>query len=215
MSDTLRCPGSELIRNVLKPISADADKFPGLAALEAQFRATLGALQTGANQLSNTSLSLQQPPKKPPAKQQTATPAPQPPASQPQQPGSQRSSSGDGGGEGWCGGAGATAAENDADSAGDASQPDPKAVAWALVNPWFGNDSEMTEFAYRVHDELVGQQGMDPASDAYFAALDSCVQARFPGKQGAGAVPLPPRWTSSKQGALGAADVGDRVRAFP
>lgn len=194
------------------PILADLDKFPGLAALEAQFRATLGALQSGAKELSNMNLNPTQPPaKKAPPPKQAAAPAPQAPGRQPsytqQQPqpaASQRSSGATGDwGAGGGGGAANAATADTADSAA-AGAPDPKAVSWAKANPWFGNDSEMTEFAYKVHDELVGQQGMDPASDAYYAALDSCVQARFPGRQGAGPAPLPPRWTSSKQAALGA-----------
>lgn len=162
---------------------ADIDRFPGLAALEAQFRATLGALQSGAERLSAMPLSptAPAPPPQPP-------PHPQPPPqphSQPAQPPQQQP----------------PRAPPAADTPPDPQQPDPKAVAWAKANPWFGNDSEMTEFAYKVHDELVGQQGMDPASDAYYAALDSCVQARFPGGGGAPPpAPLPPRWAAPKQG---------------
>jgi len=38
----------------------------------------------------------------------------------------------------------------------------------------------------QVHDELVGQQNADPASDAYYTALESRVQQAFPDRWAAG-----------------------------
>jgi len=60
--------------------------------------------------------------------------------------------------------------------------PEPKALRWAERNPWFGTDLQMTALAYQVHDDLVGKQGADPASDAYYSALESQVQHAFPEK---------------------------------
>eukprot|EP00898_Chlorokybus_atmophyticus_P001496 jgi/Chlat1/2347/Chrsp17S02806 len=47
-------------------------------------------------------------------------------------------------------------------------RPEPKAAAWARRNTWFGRDKELTAYAYKVHDVLVGNEGIDPASDMYY-----------------------------------------------
>ncbi|WIA39217.1 hypothetical protein OEZ86_005341 [Tetradesmus obliquus] len=59
--------------------------------------------------------------------------------------------------------------------------PEPKALSWAERNSWFGSDTEMTQLAYQVHDGLV-EQGIDPASDAYYDAIEQQVAAAFPDK---------------------------------
>ena len=64
------------------------------------------------------------------------------------------------------------------------TQPDPKAARWAQRNPWFNKDREMTSFAYGVHDTLVGQEGLDPQSDAYYRRIDQKMKERFPEKFG-------------------------------
>jgi hypothetical protein len=64
------------------------------------------------------------------------------------------------------------------------AQGDPKAMRWARSNPWFNKDREMTSFAYGVHDTLVGQEGLDPSSDAYYRRIDQKMKERFPEKFG-------------------------------
>jgi hypothetical protein len=62
-----------------------------------------------------------------------------------------------------------------------ASEPDPDAVKWANKNKWFGQDEEMTQFAYGVHAKLV-KAGIDPTIDApeYYQKLDSRMREVFP-----------------------------------
>lgn len=60
--------------------------------------------------------------------------------------------------------------------------PEPKALSWAERNTWFGTDAEMTQYAYTVHDDLVGRQGYDAASDAYYEAIEVQVREQFPEK---------------------------------
>ncbi|GAX75527.1 hypothetical protein CEUSTIGMA_g2970.t1 [Chlamydomonas eustigma] len=66
--------------------------------------------------------------------------------------------------------------------------PDPGdvlALKWAKKNRWFGTDLQMTEYAYRVHDELVEVQLLDPASSLYYKELEMKVAMQFPEKWGA------------------------------
>ena len=56
---------------------------------------------------------------------------------------------------------------------------DEEAVRWAKRNPWFGNDYEMTEFAYAAHDRIV-DRGVDPNSPQYFREIERAVGERFP-----------------------------------
>jgi hypothetical protein len=58
-------------------------------------------------------------------------------------------------------------------------EPDPKAVEWQQGNSWFGNDYEMTSFAYGVHDKIVSE-GIDPDTDEYYQLIDSRVREVFP-----------------------------------
>lgn len=60
---------------------------------------------------------------------------------------------------------------------------DPKTEAWHSRNSWFGQDEAMTALTMGVHGKLVGQ-GVEPASDEYFAAIDKEVRLRFPEKFG-------------------------------
>lgn len=73
-------------------------------------------------------------------------------------------------------------------------QPEPKALTWAQRNAWFGGDAELTAFAYQVHDTLVGPEGVDPSSDAYYSAIEQRVAARFPQRWASyhAAAPVPP-----------------------
>jgi hypothetical protein len=58
---------------------------------------------------------------------------------------------------------------------------DPKAVAWASKNNWFGNDNAMTYTAYDIHTKLV-QEGIDPRDDEYYSEIDKRIRHEFPHK---------------------------------
>jgi len=60
--------------------------------------------------------------------------------------------------------------------------PDPKAEEWASKNEWFGTDNAMTYTAYDLHDKLTKEEGMDPASDEYYAEIDRRMRIDFPHK---------------------------------
>ncbi len=60
-------------------------------------------------------------------------------------------------------------------------RPDEKALAWAQRNPWFEQDSEMTGYAYGLHEKLV-KSGVDPRSDEYYNQIDRAVRRVFPDK---------------------------------
>ena len=57
---------------------------------------------------------------------------------------------------------------------------DPAAAEWQDSNPWFGNDKEMTSFAYGVHERLVSDEGIDPSSSAYYKSIDNRMREVFP-----------------------------------
>ena len=65
-------------------------------------------------------------------------------------------------------------------------QPDEKAVAWQQENEWFGQDAELTSFAYGVHNRLVNDEGVDPASDEYYQLIDQRMKEVFPAQFGGG-----------------------------
>lgn len=62
-------------------------------------------------------------------------------------------------------------------------EPDERTKAWANENPWFGDDSEMTGYAFGVHEKLV-KQGLNPQTqaDEYYKAIDESMRQRFPDK---------------------------------
>jgi len=64
-------------------------------------------------------------------------------------------------------------------------EQDAKTKAWAAQNEWFGNDSEMTGYAFGVHESLV-KQGVNPQSqaDEYYNRIDESMRQRFPDKFG-------------------------------
>ena len=64
-----------------------------------------------------------------------------------------------------------------------AQQPDPKAVAWAEKNDWFGTDSAMTYTAYDIHNQLV-REGIDARDDEYYTEIDRRIRKEFPHKFG-------------------------------
>ncbi len=59
---------------------------------------------------------------------------------------------------------------------------DPKAEEWAEKNDWFGKDSAMTYTALDLHKKLVDEQGYDPKTDEYYAAIDKQMRLDFPHK---------------------------------
>tara|TARA_R110000751_G_scaffold1876_2_gene6848 strand:- start:155 stop:1162 length:1008 start_codon:yes stop_codon:yes gene_type:complete len=63
-------------------------------------------------------------------------------------------------------------------------EPDARAVSWQESNPWFGQDRELTSFAYGVHEKLVGEEGVDPDSDEYYKLIDNRMKEVFPAQFG-------------------------------
>ena len=59
--------------------------------------------------------------------------------------------------------------------------PDPKAVAWAEKNEWFGNDNAMTYTAYDIHNQLIAE-GIDARDDDYYTEIDRRIRKEFPHK---------------------------------
>ena len=59
---------------------------------------------------------------------------------------------------------------------------DPKLQSWLKENAWFGNDEELTSFAYGVHEKLVKKDGIDPRSEEYYSRIDKRMRDVFPGK---------------------------------
>ena len=59
--------------------------------------------------------------------------------------------------------------------------PDPKLDAWRQRNPWFGEDDEMTSFAFGLHNKLA-KSGANVGSDEYYATIDARVREVFPNK---------------------------------
>jgi len=64
-------------------------------------------------------------------------------------------------------------------------EPDARTKQWAAQNDWFGNDSEMTGYAFGVHETLV-KQGINPQTqaDEYYSRIDASMRQRFPDKFG-------------------------------
>ena len=61
-----------------------------------------------------------------------------------------------------------------------AQQPETAAMEWQEKNPWCGQDTEMTSFAYGVHERLVNEEGIDPESSAYYKSIDTRMRDVFP-----------------------------------
>lgn len=59
---------------------------------------------------------------------------------------------------------------------------DPKLQSWLQHNEWFGQDQELTSFAYGVHEKMVGTDGVDPRTEEYYEKLDSRLREVFPDK---------------------------------
>ena len=58
-------------------------------------------------------------------------------------------------------------------------QPDPRALQWAQVNTWFGQDAAKTGAAYAI-DAQLKMEGYDPSSEEYYSELDRQLSVAFP-----------------------------------
>jgi hypothetical protein len=56
---------------------------------------------------------------------------------------------------------------------------DPRADAWRDSNPWFGTNRKMTAYAIALHEDLVENERISPASDDYFRRIDEEMRSRF------------------------------------
>lgn len=57
---------------------------------------------------------------------------------------------------------------------------DPRLEEWIEKNPWYGRDSVMTHAAWGIHRQMVGVEGVDPNTDAYYHELDKRIRDAFP-----------------------------------
>lgn len=62
-----------------------------------------------------------------------------------------------------------------------AQASDPAAQEWANKNTWFGDDEEMTQFAYGAHAKLI-KEGIDPGKtpSEYYKKIDARMRTVFP-----------------------------------
>jgi hypothetical protein len=60
-------------------------------------------------------------------------------------------------------------------------KPSDRAMNWADKNKWFGQDEEMTGFAYGVHERVI-KSGVAPDSEEYYNEIDSAVRRVFADK---------------------------------
>jgi hypothetical protein len=59
---------------------------------------------------------------------------------------------------------------------------DPKLEDWMEKNPWYGQDTVMTNTAWGIHKQLVINEGFDGSSDEYYDELDKRMRGTFPRK---------------------------------
>lgn len=57
-------------------------------------------------------------------------------------------------------------------------KPDDKALEWSKKNEWFGKDSEMTGYAFGVHERLV-KEGLHTSGDEYYQKIDEAMRKLF------------------------------------
>jgi hypothetical protein len=60
------------------------------------------------------------------------------------------------------------------------NEPDEKAKTWLRSNPWFGQEEEMSGYAYGVHERLIKREGITPLTDDYYDRIDAAMRHRFP-----------------------------------
>ena len=61
------------------------------------------------------------------------------------------------------------------------NNPSPKARDWAEKNDWFGQDQYMTNTAFQIHENLVGE-GFDVDSEDYYNEIDKRIKEVYPQK---------------------------------
>ena len=61
------------------------------------------------------------------------------------------------------------------------NNPSPKAREWAEKNSWFGQDQYMTQTAFQIHENLVGE-GFDVDSEEYYNEIDKQIKEVYPHK---------------------------------
>jgi len=59
------------------------------------------------------------------------------------------------------------------------NRPSERALQWAQRNDWFEKDSEMTGYAYGLHEKLV-KSGVAPDTEEYYNQIDNAVRRVFP-----------------------------------
>ena len=59
---------------------------------------------------------------------------------------------------------------------------DPKLEDWMEKNPWYGQDTVMTNTAWGIHKQLVLNEGFDGSSDEYYDELDKRMRGTYPRK---------------------------------
>ena len=59
------------------------------------------------------------------------------------------------------------------------NRPSDRALQWAQRNDWFEKDSEMTGYAYGLHEKLV-KSGVAPDTEEYYNQIDTHVRRVFP-----------------------------------
>ena len=59
-------------------------------------------------------------------------------------------------------------------------EPDEKAKTWLRSNPWFGQEEEMSGYAYGVHERLIKRENITPLTDEYYNRIDAAMRHRFP-----------------------------------
>ena len=59
------------------------------------------------------------------------------------------------------------------------NRPSDRALQWAQRNDWFEKDSEMTGYAYGLHEKLV-KSGVAPDTEEYYSQIDNAVRRVFP-----------------------------------
>ena len=74
--------------------------------------------------------------------------------------------------------------------------PDPRAIEWLRENPWFGQDKEMTSFAYGLHEKLVVDEKISPQAEEYYQRVDQRMREVFPDHFDGGP---PPREETSRK----------------
>tara|TARA_R100001594_G_scaffold111478_1_gene146270 strand:- start:545 stop:1492 length:948 start_codon:yes stop_codon:yes gene_type:complete len=61
-------------------------------------------------------------------------------------------------------------------------QEDAKLQGWLSKNQWFNSDRVMTRGAQAIHEQLVLEEGFDPATDDYYSEIDKRMRKEFPHK---------------------------------